>query len=113
MEHTRMIRQLGIELFEDSSASKFMCEGSIGRSPQRRQGVGVKCLGLAILGIFSMELLQGICIGTHARSVIKRVRALVEDFNRCNVIAFACVFPADGFGIFECLLSLYRHWSGP
>src|SRR5262245_23504376 len=45
MDHARMIRYFGIELFENSGASKLVCEGLIGRRPQRRQGVGVKYLG--------------------------------------------------------------------
>ena len=101
-----MIRQLGIELFEDDSASKLVCEGLISRRPQRRQGIGVKYLGLTILGVFVMELLQSTCIGPHACCVIERVGTLVEDFNRRDVIAFAGVFPADGFGLFDCMFSL-------
>src|SRR5262245_16124603 len=106
MDYPGMIRQLGIEPFEDSSPSELVCEGLIARRPQRRERIGVKYLGLTILGVFATELLQGPCIGTYARCVIERIGALVEGFHRCNVITFACVFAAYGFGLVDCLFSL-------
>src|SRR5262245_44729510 len=106
MDHPRMIRELSIELFEDSSSSKLVREGLIARRPQCRQRIRVEYLGLEILGVFATELAQGICIGTYARCIIEGFSALVEDSDRCNVIPFACVFSAYGFGLLDCLFSL-------
>src|SRR5262249_11509018 len=106
MDHARMIRYFGIELFENSGASKLVCEGLIGRRPKRRQGIGVKYLGFAILGVSAMELLQGICVGTPARWVVELFGPFVEAFNLCKVIASAWFFPAYGFGFFDCPFSL-------
>src|SRR5262245_2138765 len=106
MDYPGMIRQLGIEPFEDSSPSELECEGLIARHPQRRERIGVEYLRLTILGVFATELLQGPCIGSYARCVIERIGARVEGSYRCNVIPFACVFSANGFGLLDCLFSL-------
>src|SRR5262245_43310860 len=101
MDHARMIRQLNVELFEDSSASKLVCEGLVCRRPQRRQSVGVEYLSLGILRVFATKLVQGICIGTHARCVLELVASAVKHFDRRDIIALASVLPTYGFGLFD------------